>query len=371
LDGYIFGDLAERLYNKFDFDTNSCGQKYKLADIHVIFGYDFSKKEYHHIGAYLKAIFPTGTKIDQDYATYVFQPMIGNGRHLEIGGGLSGHLTFWNCDDKSLNINVDGYISHIFKTSSFRTFDLKDKPMSRYALMKTIQEDSDTFDYTGDLVVASDLNNQCLNILGDMKGETIIDLIYSQCNWEFGIGYAFFGKTKEEFGCLKPDKFNDPNIFYGLKGIHGTNLLSLSNPQQEPDPDAPTVIIPPKAYDEKNPITFTTTPESLEVYRPTSLIIDSNNYIDTQDMYTWDDNAHDGDASADNNAEDLYSLPSPNRSGLMDGQVLNKLFSHIDYIWEDCDFAPTIGIVGSVSFTPNNHKSVKFWDLGARIGCSF
>lgn len=364
LAGYVFGDLNQRLYNKFNIDSDPCLEKYKLADIHIIIGYDFSKKEYHHLGAYLKAIFPTGTKIDQNYATYVFQPLVGNGRHLEIGGGLSGHLTFWNCDNRKLNINVDGYITHMFKTSSFRTFDLKDKPISRYALMKEIEQEDDQFDYTGNLFIAGDLNSKCLNILGDMKGEAIVDVIYSDCNWQLGIGYAFFGKTKENFECLKPDKFNNPNIKYGLKGIHGTSLLTISNTLEN---GTGKVV---KAYDETSTSNITTQ-DFLDEYEPTTLTIEPNNFIDTGDMYTWDDNAHDIDAAADNNPEDLYSLPFPNRSGLMDGQVLNKLFSHIDYVWEDNCWTPMIGIIGSISFTPNNHKTIKFWDIGARIGCSF
>jgi len=370
LNGKSFGDFKGRKYNKFNLPDN-CNSEWKLADVQLQLGYDFFKNESHHLGLYLKAVLPTGTEIDADYAAYIFQPIVGNGKHFELGAGMSGHAELWNCDDRFLDINVDAYATHMFKHASFRTFDLEDKPLTRFALLKKLTKnpsannistsnavipsgsqvgpaaEDDTYPYTGTLVAVGDVANGCYDISAAVRGEAILDLTYSCCDWKVGAGYAFSGKSKEKLcgdSCAATTSAASGN-YYGLKGISAVNTIGFQ------------VVIASTKYKTNGGQTY----------------ISYNNDIDpTSNMYTYDVTINDkADDSADNLESSLLSTFPSNRSGLMEAQILHRVFGHVDYTWSDSCWMPSFGVVGSVSFSTCSYKTAKNWDIGARLGCSF
>jgi len=60
----------------------------QIAGLSVELGYDFVRCNDGHIGLFLRYSAPTGTELNgsQPYAANVFFPIIGNGRHHELGG---------------------------------------------------------------------------------------------------------------------------------------------------------------------------------------------------------------------------------------------------------------------------------------------
>ena len=66
----------------------------------------------------------------------MFDAVVGNGKHWELGGGLTAHYTFWRDDseNKTFGFYLDANITTLFKAREQRTFDLKGKPNSRYLL---------------------------------------------------------------------------------------------------------------------------------------------------------------------------------------------------------------------------------------------
>jgi hypothetical protein len=367
--GKTFGAAQARLYNNIT-TLNSCDSEWKVADIQLQLGWDFYKKECHHFGAYVKAVVPTGTEIDKDYMKNTFTALIGNGKHFELGLGLSAHAQLWECDDKYLDIVFDAYATHLFKKSQFRTFDLADKPLTRYALLKQLgtnaaadktlptaiaqvsgkpAQNDDSYPFNGVLVPVSNIYNGCYDVSADIRGEGILELLYSACDWKMGLGYAFSGKSKEKIcGGSCSTVATTLSNSYGLKGISAMNDIGIQSPATNADG------------------AFAGT---------TTTYLSYNNDIDpASDMYTYDININGDDKeknSADSLASSLINSVVSNRSGLMEGQILHRIYAHADYTWSENCWMPTIGILGSVSFTTCSYKTPKNWDLGARLGISF
>lgn len=342
LEGYAPGNLT-RTYNLFKF--NKCSSDWKVADLGMQLGYDFYKCDDKHFGLYIKAVVPTGTEIDKTFAKQVFSPVIGNGKHFELGAGLSAHAELWSCDENSFVVNIDGYLTHMFKKSQFRTFDKSNDPMSRYALVKqltktTFSKPADQYGYNYVLSPLGDFNNGYVDVSVDLKGEAVLDLTYSHKNWDFGVGYNFSGQSKEKMkNCSES---STDGYYYGYKGYSYENALIFGG----------------AAGDGKTNVNA----------RSDSNVIENSGSFKNA-AYKYGMTAEHMDHQTKDT--DVFTLPDFNRSGLMEGQISNKLFAHIDYVWSDCSWTPELGVLGSISFSPNSYKTAEYWDIGAKLGFSY
>lgn len=100
-----------------------------LADINVQLGLTCIDDNVKKIQFWLQGIIPTGYK---PRAEYVFEPIVGNGHHVGLGGGGSVEGTLYK--KNSLNIKLSNMFNYIYllKNTEKRTFDLVRGPWSRY-----------------------------------------------------------------------------------------------------------------------------------------------------------------------------------------------------------------------------------------------
>jgi hypothetical protein len=381
LEGYTFGNLKEKKYNNFNFSKPSLQSDWKLADIQLQIGYDFYKSDCKHFGLYLKTVIPTGTAIDKTYAKKTFNPIIGNGNRLEAGAGITGRVEFFTLEDNesSMIISFDGYMTHMFASNQFRTFDMIGMPMSRYAIVKQLTYDStynpdsspagtEPYHYKHILKQLGDINNGMFDISCDIHGEAIIDLSYRHHEWTIGGGYSFSGQTKEKASSLvsTPDSY-----YYGFKA--GTEeddlLLKLTTTKFV---EAQSSITFTKAYRNINITTNAITDDftdseivQITFQAKTSGDIGVNG---TGGAYTYPDDTGDTEGTL---TKDVFQLPEYNRSGLMDGQILHRVFGHLDYTWTENSCMPHFGIMGSFGFDTSSYRTAQYWDVGARIGLSY
>ena len=125
-----------------------------FADLRFELGWDFLSDDDYHLGIGLQFAAPTGSKRE---ATYVMQPVVGNGNHWELGGVVTGHYVFWRSDDadKHFGFYADANMMHLFKAEEIRTFDLKCKNNSRYMLAAKFKK------VTEDTIVGCRESHQC------------------------------------------------------------------------------------------------------------------------------------------------------------------------------------------------------------------
>jgi len=184
-----------------------------LSDIQMALGYNVWCEDDYHVGFNLRAAAPTGTR---PTGMYLFEPIVGNGKHWELGAGMSTHWCFWSdeCDCKSLAFYIDANVTHLFKTRQCRTFDLCGKPLSRYMLtakFKTPVEDllagedqlqvKPSKQFAGIYSPLANLTTFAVDVSVGAQADLVLMLQYLHCNWSCNIGYNFWGRSCERIEC--------------------------------------------------------------------------------------------------------------------------------------------------------------------------
>lgn len=199
-----------------------------VADILVALGYTFVRHRSGLFGANFQVIVPTGTRSN---ACTLFEPQVGNGRHWAIGLGLAARYDI--CDNASRDLKIsacfDASIQHLFKSTQLRSYDLAcNGPGSRYMLLEDMISQLSIAQGFSPIPLTDLLENQYITRLqyvidattlaSKIKIDAQIDLVAKITadyrNWNFDLGYNFWGRTKERLvsrQCLN-------HKFYGIKG---------------------------------------------------------------------------------------------------------------------------------------------------------
>lgn len=213
-----------------------------LADLTAILGYNCIIAPDYHLGFYLQTTAPTGTTPN---AVFAFEPIAGNGHYWEFGPGINSHWTFWRSDSKnrSARLTFDGHLTHLFENEQRRSFDLVNKPHSRYALVAQlgspnpaenlmISDVAACLQYQKKLMPAINITTVDVRTKIMLQGEALVYLTYGSDRLTCDIGYNLWGRTKEECKLspcsCKPFKENT----YALKGdaqLYGFDMVDTLN----------------------------------------------------------------------------------------------------------------------------------------------
>ncbi len=212
-----FGDKKESwCSSRIDFCRRV---KTGLADIDFIFGYNIFNTDCYHLGLYGQAVLPTGGK---PKSLYLFNPVVGNGGHFELGAGVSAHGVLWSCENQNLAVFLEGNITHMFQNQQCRAFDFcKNGAFSRYMLLKEFDSNGVVNTYDGNLVSATCFTNRLANVTIDVKGDASIKLAYRYGGWGADIGYNAYGHTREKIDLLCTTDCCNADRKLAVKGTEG------------------------------------------------------------------------------------------------------------------------------------------------------
>jgi len=231
--GIKFGEMQDPLkYGKV------CGQRTEggLADIHLTLGWDFCSNHHGYAGFNFQVVVPTGTRPDSEF---LFEPIVGNGRHVQVGAGFSGRSLVWEeGGEQELSVFVDVTFSHFLPARQRRSFDLKKVDTlcseqgninhgSRYMLFKQFVAEP------ARLTPVINHTTLCCDVGIAVQMDAVFMFGYTYEGFIFDIGYNGWIRSKEKI-CIKEEGFAS-NIF-ALKGIQNTNnnasqhLAMLSEP---------------------------------------------------------------------------------------------------------------------------------------------
>jgi len=188
--------------------------KTRLADISVLLGFESVKCEGCLLEGYAGFLIPTG---NARCGTYVFEPIVGHGKHWGIIKGWHLKMTVWENEDecRRLEIANDSNGLYLFKREEIRSFDLKCKPWSRYMEVyknKAQAEEAATLEGEGKLEAAQYLSSpgintftQCLRVWPRLTATTNSAFIFSGKRFKGEIGYNLHCKQSEcvELCCWK------------------------------------------------------------------------------------------------------------------------------------------------------------------------
>jgi hypothetical protein len=386
--------LPQRKYGNINFNYPKEQANWGSSDIILWAGWDVMNHTEKHIGLYLHGVIPAGTKINEEWSRYVLAPVKGNGGHYELGGGLTARMTLLTRGATKYEIHANGYVDHVFAARQFRVFDHNASlPMSRYAVIKKVsyigaQDEGipdafnddyqfESFDFLGHV------NNAYLDVSNNLRSEVIVDFIIEGQAFDLGFGYAFSGLTADNVSsdCIPKQKsdLSEPGVYYyGYKGNTNISQLIVANIQKTQE-KFDSAVIPTK---DSAPLAYrlsSITENDAAVYPGNTLYIKSSgNVVASGDsgVYSYGESPFEESTDTDyavTSEDDVFALPAikDNMTGLMPAQILNRLFAHCEYTWNDTFFRPTIGILGSYGFQSNTYLTCAYYDVGCYFAVSY
>ncbi len=223
--GITYGDITEGIqFGKIDGAHHKGG----LSDLQLIGGWNFLNRPNGHVGFNIRTAAPTGTRSKSDF---LFEPVIGNGKHWELGVGLTGRVLIWdlNSGERQISFFADTNFTHLFKSRQVRSFDFKKTlcPLeenfgSRYILLKTFDNNGN---YTAESVPAINKTTLKSDISVDIQADLVFMFGYTHAGTIFDIGYNGWIRSKEKISLC--EKF--PEKTYGFKGIQNVRTLASLN----------------------------------------------------------------------------------------------------------------------------------------------
>jgi len=264
----------------------------RLADVKADLGWDFLKRDHGHLGLFVRGVAPTGNRPE---GRWLFEPVVGNGHHWELGGGLTASALFWcnKTEDKHIGFVIEAQATHLFNALQQRVFDLKNKPLSRY--MSASRLTAAGLTRTAPL---ANLTATTINSSFALQADVVALFNATLKNWSLDLGYNFWMRTAEVLRCS-----GSTNKCFG--------------------PSIVTNGLPAEIND-----------ASLWLVDFTSTIHADN--LGVKRVVTKSDIDYDGARTK---------------------SMSHKVFGHIDYAWMDRDVVPFIGIGAQGEFGRNEKCS--------------
>jgi hypothetical protein len=370
-----------------------------FGELRFVLGYNFVNDDAgnYHAGAGLYVAAPTGTRVgSQDECNsngrYLFEPIVGNGKHWELGAQVTAHHIGWRNEDetKSFGMYLEANITHLFAANQIRCFDLCSAGSnSRYMLAEKLHDNRNSFpglnaitaaawpDGVPTLNVYDTLGLEFANAYAPVanitrrnvsskiavQADLAISFAYQSGNFQWDLGYNFWGRTCEEINlkndccapalgqwALKGDQrvygfYNwDPGAQYAMRVAATDSQATIhtgSNMANGVD------------YTPSNP----TSPVNFYADNSTFLpLLAGVNIIPNGSVNT--DPTSGGTGNIPMYTSNLPILIQESDFDLIGTRgISNKLFTHFNYAWpemNDSKWTPYVGIGAEVEFGSGN-----------------
>src|SRR5579863_560482 len=195
------------------------------AELRANLGYDHFIHDEHHVGVKMQLALPLGNR---PRGEFLFEPIVGNQHHYELGIGVTAHAVAWeNSDtDEKIDFFLDVTANHLFKSKQRRAFDLKGKPNSRYMLAEKMTPNI-TNNLTGNNITPIAQFDQEVNSIVNITTRAIVVAVNVQadvalsCSYTKKNNYWTFGYNAWKRGCENiciKDKNCFPENVWAIKG---------------------------------------------------------------------------------------------------------------------------------------------------------
>jgi hypothetical protein len=314
-------------------------------------------------------------------AEFLFEPIVGNCHHWELGAGLTSHVQFCVDSCNSFGLYLDANITHLFASQSRRSFEfLGHGPGSRYMLIETIRpESTDLFlgssggpaapnQYNQVVVPAINRTTFRTTIGIPCQADVVLKASFIHNNFEFDIGYNFWGRSAEKLQCRDrldgffackgdaqlygftasdaPVPLNATESKATLYGGQGASNFVAGDQFQNLNVDSPI-----NAYSSAGALQQLTSTDAATLSIPQAVVNTSNPAVLLTD--------------ADIN----------NASALSPKAITHKLFFYMNSRWESDKVTPYIGWGGMVEFAQktffNKRGAFSQWGFVFKGGLSY
>ncbi len=380
---FLFGDMQTMWgAGKFDFARRVVNG---FADVEYIVGYNFINDDCYHLGLFALGILPTGKKRK---SLFYFDPVVGNGKHFGLGAGIDAHTVLWSGEDSNIALFLYGHVSHLFRSTQCRFFDLVNNgPYSRYLLLKEFNTDGTTFTYADNIISASSFTNRTVDVSLGIVGDASLKLAYRWCGIGIDLGYNIYGQSREtiEVRCNACPSALDLRKF-AIKGTEGTCCNSYSIalvPDTTPVPtlypisqffptdvEVPTgctpvagtqqtLVMMPNNGSQPDATAFAAGTQQSGTVAATDCAVCINVGTVTAPTPVADITPANGFYINNGLQPTFLSITDIDiASGQAASVVTHKLFGHVSYnFMDECGWNPQLGVGGEVEFDGNHNRS--------------
>lgn len=393
-----FGDMKEGLHYG---TIANCGLKKRTGFGELVgkFGYvvfDENRSNDYHVSFALRGAVPTGTR---PKARALFDPIVGNAHHWELGAELSGHITVWHSANEQSYGMLYGtaYATHLFSDKQLRSFDPCGKPMSRYALIEqmtpTISDElmingaTPRQQYARKLFPAINKTTLITDVDVPVQGAATICFVYVHKAVDMSVGYALWGRSGERYTINCSTAIFKDNT-YALKG--DAQLYGFL----EQMPGNPTAIALNATQRNATINGGAHVPGAETNFSPITTAL-ANNNADFKGLATGNgmvlNNVTSADATTEAPGNGLVGVSIVQVNGSQRPQLLTSddlhtadgpaavshtLFAHISYTWDTKKphWRPFIGIGVEGEFAQridHVYATTSQWGVWLKIGSSF
>ena len=313
---------------------NGSQSKTKVGDVAVNLGYNFVNRENMYLGVALRGLFGAG---GHSKAQYVFEPMIGYGGRMGIGGFIDGQVRVWERDeDHRFVATASGYAVHLFNNKQVRSFDLVSCGVgSRYNMVKKLSTitaaANSTYSNIDNMI---NIGTQTAKIGIGVVYEANIQLSYTICNMNLDLGYSVGGRSAEKFSSFVTQIPVNTYILYSSTAANNANVANAAN----------------------------------EATGVSKITVSGNDTGATQASVITG-NAGIYCISNSNTTAAATTLTLNTASVLAPSVVSNCLYLNVGHTWRDNDWCPNVSLFGNVEFTGN--KSASTWGIGLQGNVSY
>lgn len=197
-------------YARFDSCVHS---RAGVSDLQAVLGWNYMPCADYHVGAGVRVAAPTGSRIS---GVHLLEPVIGNGKHWEIGAQITAHATLWEdaCQENMVGVYLNANLTHLCASEQHRTFDLKNKPLSRYMLAEDMGQPVDNelvgrnpedaaytapdYFFFNTLAPVANFSTLDVRVSIALQADIAAQLTYSHKGLNLDLGYNFWGHTCEQ-----------------------------------------------------------------------------------------------------------------------------------------------------------------------------
>ena len=352
-----------------------------IAMLEAAFGWNFIQHEDYHLGLELRFGAPTGNR---PKGIFLFEPILGNGNHWQVGGGITGHATLWRneCNTANLGIYSDINITHLTKATQRRTFNLCRRLNSRYILAQKINPPAENLlsssmegmgseaesigtQFKNIYTTAANLTNAKVGVSIGAQVDASFMLHFAYYSLNVDLGYNFWTKTCENisFSCTDTPLIPKDYKTWALKGdAHVFGFASETRGSiTENDPIALSASQTTATVHQGNNNFIGPDPneggDAQEDLRPTrNPFVDNNQFA----FFAQDDDAQlldrptteGGEQIETSNPPRFLSTNSIDKSGARTESSSHKIFFNISHIpLNNCPWIVYFGVGGKIEFS--------------------
>ena len=307
-----------------------------VADIELKIGYSYMDNDCCYFESYFGIQIPTSHRPNGEY---VFEPLAGHNGHFALMTGWASAFQLWSsCDgEKTLYSEIEFNSRYFVSRNETRSFDLKEKPWSRYMPVYENQTAAENDTLTPGINVFT----QELKVKPRFSHDINLGLVYNTCCFQGEVGWNFWARQAELV------ELKDP-------WLTGNNAPSI------PDCCNPSTVNRARNIRENFTAVCLSSADA-----DCSLVCQNANPDGTCTLIVPWQSATSTETYAPVTEQDL-NLNSAAHPGAMS----HTIYGSLGYKWDHWCYPPFVGIGGSYELTGEN-TALNRWMLWAKTGFSY